>query len=142
MTSPSSTQAGTRPSRPVQAPVGVEIPWSYARRVDGGVRVVLVLGENAPVRARRLWLRMQLGARSFRVPAERTRTEQGWRLEAELPSSALSPGLWAMRLRVGRSGPLLPVQAVLLIADDQPLALLPGPRPSLRMPARGGSSPY
>ena len=137
---------GTKPPAPLDsppdAPVDVEIPWSYARWVDGDVRVVLVLNEAAPVRKRRLWLRMQQGQRFFRVPAERSRTPHGWRLGALLPGGSLSPGLWEMRLRVGKGGPLLPVQSVLLIAEDQPLALLPGPRPSLRRPSQAGSSPY
>ncbi|MCR6031939.1 hypothetical protein GGQ22_10825 [Nocardioides sp. zg-579] len=122
--------------------VPVSVLWSHAHRADGAVRLVLVLPAEAPVVAAQVWLRLELGEAALRVPASVEPDEHGLRLSAAVPQDRLAAGLWRLRVRVGRGGPLLGLQARLLLAPDRPVALLPGPRPALRAPAAGGGSPY
>lgn len=137
-----SDVARTRRPRPRSGPVAVDILWSYARPLGEDVRLVLVLPSDTPVAADRLWLRLESEADAFRVPATATAVDEGLRVEAAVPAGQLRPALWKLKLRVGKGGRLLVLQARLLVADGQPLALLPGPRPSLRKPQSSGATPY
>ncbi|MCD4523319.1 hypothetical protein [Nocardioides sp. cx-173] len=110
--------------------IEVDVVHSYARRVGDRVQLVLTLPADTPLEGRRAWLRLvpKHDAEPFRVPTDLTRDESGWRLEAYADAVSLTPGLWRLWLRVGKGGPLPRLQALLLMSDIQPIALLPGPR--------------
>ncbi|MCD4532642.1 hypothetical protein LRP67_00875 [Nocardioides sp. cx-169] len=110
--------------------IDVDVVHSYARRVGDRVRLVLTLPADTALEGRRVWVRLvpKHDAEPFRVSTDLTRDERGWRLEAYAEAASLTPGLWKLWLRVGKGGPLPRLQAVLLMSDTQPIALLPGRR--------------
>lgn len=123
----------------------IEAVDSYARRVGDAVRVVLTLPDDVSsevgdsLSTAKVWLRFSHqvdGEREgFRVPVEVTPGARP-RLVADVPSEQATPGTWHLALRVGQGGPLVALEARLLVTDTarQPLALLAGPRPQTRLP--------
>jgi hypothetical protein len=126
-------------------PQPIEAVASYARRADDVVRVVLVLPDDLrdvagdALTSRRVWLRLRHSAdgehRAARVPARVTPGDRP-RLDVDVPAAELAPGVWNLALRLGKGGPLVQLEARLLVTDTtvQPLALLAGPQPLTKMP--------
>lgn len=133
------------PAKPHATPAPVEAVASYARRVGDEIRVVLTLPDAMTDRVgqrltnRRVWVRF-----SRKVDGE----QQGARALAEvmpgakpvvvasIPVGDVPVGVWNLALRLGQQGPVVPLEARLLIPDTatQPLALLVGPKPTTRLP--------
>ena len=138
----SAPSASTQPLEP-RPVVAVD---SWARRVGDAVRVVVVLEDDLrdevgdALTTRRTWLRLMRtvdGEREqTRVLVEATPGPRP-RLVADVPLETVAPSTWNLALRLGQGGPLVPLEARLLVTDTarQPLALLAGPRPETRMPA-------
>lgn len=117
---------------------------SYAHRMGGDVHLVLELPETSPADGpARLVLRREAGRgragrggrgdKVVRVDAETAPAGAGVRLEARVPARRLPPGLWRLALRRDESATPERLQARLLTSRTQPVALLAGPRPSMKM---------
>jgi hypothetical protein len=138
---PTASSATTRAPQP--APV--EGVASYARRVGDEIRVLLTLPDAMTDRVgqrlthRRVWVRFSRKvdgvARRHRALAEVTMGDKPV-VVATIPVADLGVGVWNLSLRIGREGPVVPLEARLLLTDTdrQPLALLVGPRPRTRLP--------
>ena len=124
-------------------PQPIEAVSSYARRVGDTVRIVLVLPDDLRdqvgdgLGSGRVWLRLVRrnpdDREARRVPVTVDTTGAGPVLVAEVPDDQVPSGLWRLALRVGKGGPLVELEARLLMSRTQPLALLAGPKPTTRM---------
>ena len=104
---------------------------SYAVRTDGSVRVHLSLPE-ADVPPGRVSVRLRAGRRTLDVPGEVTRSGTGAVLAFTV---VLDAGRRAWRILLQPAeGDHARVEARLLVAPDQPVALLAGPEPETAMP--------
>jgi hypothetical protein len=131
--------AGTVPSdhQPIEA------VSSYARHGGDAVRVVVTLPDTLHelvgdrLTTRRVWLRLSRqvddGRETTRAPVTVDTTGAQPVLTAEVASELLAPAVWNLALRVGQGGPLVRLEARLLVSDTQPIALLAGPKPLTRM---------
>lgn len=130
---------------PTAMPAPVEAVSSYARRVGDDVKIVLTLPDAMTERVgqrlthRRVWVRLSRridgDQQRCRVLAEVTPGERPV-VTASVPVADVPAGVWQLALRVGQEGPVVPLEARLLTTDTatQPLALLVGPKPLMRLP--------
>lgn len=132
-----------RVSQPQQP---IESTMSYARRVGDQVKVVITLPDalqstvGRGLTRKRVWLRFRHqvdeGHSTLRAPVTVDDSGDKPVLVAEIAAAELPPSVWNLALRVGAGdgGTVVPLEARLLISDRQPIALLAGPRPDMRMP--------
>lgn len=106
---------------------------SWARRVGDEIQVQLrlpnaVIGPGVA--------RMQLGTRNrqLRLPAEVTAVDGATLVAFSAPQTELGWATWHLAVQRDPGGPFVLVQARLVTASESPVALLPGPAPSTRMP--------
>ncbi len=117
-------------------PLTVEVAASFARRADPDVRIVLTVAD-APAAVEPEQLRLRTGKRTVRVPVQRRTTPEGTVFEASVPDARLRSAVWELAV-LGGEGPTRRETALLarlLTKKNQPVALLPGPTPSTRLPA-------
>jgi len=124
-------------------PQPIEAVSSYARRVDDTVRIILTLPDDLHdqvgdrLGTKRVWLRLVHkgadGREALRVPVSVDTTGARPVLTAEVADEQMPSGVWSLALRVGKGGPLVDLEARLLMSTTQPIALLAGPRPTTRM---------
>ena len=114
--------------------VTVDETLSFAHRDDEAVRVRLRLpGDSVP--AGRAAVRLSAGAKRFKVAADVTADEHGATVDFTAAGAKLRQLVWSLDIQPSAGGPSVPVQARLLARRDQPVALLPGPVPTTRLPA-------
>jgi hypothetical protein len=124
-------------------PVALDETLSFAHRDDDAVKVRLrVPGVSVP--AGRATVGLSAGARRFQVVADVLADEQGITVDFTAPGAKLQQRVWSVDIQPSSGAPSVLVQARLLARRDQPVALLPGPVPTTRLPApspRTESSP-
>ena len=105
---------------------------SYASRTGGTVTVqVRLRGSDLP--AAPATVRLRAGRRTHDLEAQVTR--EGADAEVRFTVAAdLGRHAWQLVLRPPSVDQPVPIQARLLAAPDQPVALLPGPKPATEMP--------
>lgn len=114
---------------------GVEVANSYARRSGDDVLLRIHLPEAQQIERPTLRLR-RIGKGPGRVydqDASFSPAATGVLLTAAVPASALTPGLWQLRLRGSEEDSFRRVRARLLVKPRQPVALLTGPVPDTKM---------
>jgi len=122
----------------------VELTESYAHRVGEGLHLVVqVSGEGpTPVRDR---LELRKGKRVVGTDCTPVRSSTGTMIQATVPVADLGAGTWRLRLATAAAADRsssVPLEARLVYHDRGPVALLPGPRPTTRLPApRPASGP-
>lgn len=113
--------------------VTVDETLSFAHRDAGIVKVRLRLpGES--IEAGRARMGLSSGARRFKVAADVTSDEQGVTVDFTAAGAKLQQRVWSLTLHPSSDAPAVHVQARLLARPDQPVALLPGPVPTTRLP--------
>jgi hypothetical protein len=114
---------------------------SYARRVGDQVLVVLHLPEVDVAAAREARLRFVSGESRFGVPATTAPATPGLTVTASAPGDGLGDAVWQLVL-VGADGDQTwRLEARLLAAAGQPVALLPGPAPKTHQRRAGSTAP-
>jgi hypothetical protein len=108
--------------------------------VADGIRVILVLPDVA-VPGPDAVLRLRSGKKGFRREATVVASDGAAVVDATVGPRRWGRAPWQLAVRLDQDGRFLPVEARLLVAPGQPVALLPGPAPATRMPspAPGGS---
>ena len=121
--------------------LAVDLSASYAHRAGDDIHVVLQLADETALDAA-AQLQLRAGRKVVRTPATSTYTPGGRVLDARVPAADLRPGVWRLGLVDAGQG-VQPVEARLLNARRQPIALLPGPTPRTELappqPARAAS---
>jgi len=112
----------------------VEIVSSFAHRRGEDIRVVLHLPALGPVSSSTVPVRFSDGKRRVGRPAEARAAEPGTILELSVPAKVFGRGLWRLAVRADGPGGFVPVEARLMTGRRQPIALLPGPAPTTRLP--------
>ena len=115
-------------------PLALDETLSFAHRDDEVVKVRLrVPGGSVP--AGRAAVGLSAGARRFKVAADVTGDEQGVTVDFTAAGAKLRQRVWSLDIQPVSGGPAVLVQARLLARPEQPVALLPGPVPTTRLPA-------
>jgi hypothetical protein len=117
----------------VTDPLTVDLTLSYAYRSGGDIRVVLVLPE-ATGASQFTWLRLRNAKRTVRVEVAPTTTADGTLVDVTIPAPRLGRSVWKLALLSENAPRAVALQARLLTSRTQPVALLPGPEPTTRMP--------
>lgn len=115
---------------------GVQVANSYARRSGDEVTLRLHLPSVDHLAQPTLQLK-RIGKGQARVVdtevSSMSPAATGVMLTAVVPTSAVSPGRWQLRLRDGEEDPFRRVQARLVVNPHQPVALLVGRAPDTLM---------
>ena len=114
---------------PVSLPVDELL--SYAVRADGSVRVHLHLAED-DIDPGHATVLLRAGRRTLDAPAEVARGRTGTTVEFTVTTDPARRA-WRMLLQPAGETDALTLQARLLVAEDQPVALLVGPVPETVM---------
>jgi hypothetical protein len=112
----------------------VDVAASYARRVEGGIQVVLLLPDADPGPGP-VEVRLREAGRTLKREAAVHLEPNGVRLELVVPAQRLGQGVWRLAVRTAPEDSFTRIEARLLTSRRQPVALLPGPAPDTRMPA-------
>ena len=113
--------------------VTVDETLSFAHRAGGEVRVRLRLPAGT-LQAGPAAVGLGVGRKGFQVPADVTTDEQGATVDFAAPGARLRQRVWSLAVHPSPDAPAVPVEARLLARRDQPVALLPGPVPTTRLP--------
>jgi hypothetical protein len=114
--------------------VALDETLSFAHRDDEAVKVRLRMpGGSVP--AGRATVGLSSGARRFKVAADVTADEHGATVDFTAPGPKLRQLVWSLDIQPSSGGPSVLVEARLMARRDQPVALLPGPVPTTRLPA-------
>ncbi len=105
---------------------------SYAARTGDSVRVRLHLPET-DLEPGGATMRLRSGRRTLEAAADLERGDTGIVLSFTV-TGVRGARAWRLVLRPSGEAPPIPVEARLLAAPDQPVALLPGPAPATEMP--------
>lgn len=122
-------------------PLPVDELLSFAARTGDRIRVRLVL-RDSDLEPGAATVRLRVGRRTLDAPADLERGEAGTMLTFTA-TGVRGARAWRLILRPSGEAQPIPLEARLLAAADQPVALLPGPTPATQMPPpapRGSTS--
>jgi hypothetical protein len=118
------------------AAVTVDLTRSWARREGGDARLVICLPDGSAVGGAGAETRLRLRSRGRDVESATSPTaapDGALILDLSVPGDRLPPGVW--KLAVLRGADVVELEARLVANHKQPIALLPGPTPTTKMPA-------
>jgi hypothetical protein len=113
--------------------VSVDETLSFAHRAGGEVRVRLRLPAGT-LSAGPAEVRLGAARKGFRVPADVTADEQGTTVDFAAPGGRLRQRVWTLAVHPSPDAAPVSVEARVLARRDLPVALLPGPVPTTRLP--------
>jgi hypothetical protein len=107
---------------------------SYARRIGGAIKIVLVVGPTEEPIAAEVDLRLRDGE-AIDVPTiVATLEKQQTRVEALVPEGRLRDGTWKLKLVDAATKERRNLRTRLLVRSGMPIALLTGTAPETRLP--------